>query len=762
MITKYANLERILEVRSSKSRLGFTESESDNQRFAKFAGLNKGIREEDGYLYVRCRAISSRVNKNNDGWPSEELSKSYKTFENRPIFVDHNNDNPNRTRGIIVASDLHVEDKEKVSALDQYYSSAPDNHLPPTWIELLLEVDAKTFPKLAKAVKEKRVDAVSMGANIDTSICSVCAHEAATPSEYCSHVKKKGSTFEITSDNGEKVHKKAYEDCYGINFFEISFVFDPADPTADVLDKQATTKSSSEECEHCSHSKYDHQDGRGPCEEAGCHCERFSESRESSFQLAEMVGQTLSPERLAQLKQSIPSAEQFMAPKGQGQNDQPKNRNYIPQEDLVTAPQHVDTLRNDEVCPVCHASEMETGADGIMTCPICGHVQEPEPLNNPDLSLAQDNQLREDQAQPGQPVTPVNADPLDAVEFDHEQSQISQPTSTTKRKYTPKGISDNAMFETKLRTTSKEEADKMLPAKVARIETKLGSGIHRGIYDAAREAGLKVKVAYPAVKSSSENTVEVPGDNGIFNLFYAEESAMNLNVPMKDVPVVIEAASEKDAQAFLKILTETALPTRKVRAGNDKQPILPGSKPTDEPKKEKIISNPTQPVEAALKEAIELSDGVVEIDGNKYKLNLVTDEVEDDEVKEVEADESKEDEKEDTSKEVEDTKEEEKDDEDRESRLLAAFKLADMSVEMGLVTPENKMTLIAELEDENLGQLDVREKTLIAVKNAGLSKRTASSVHGIKRVPRLSHAVPALNGSTSTPKEDVPLEALFL
>jgi uncharacterized protein YfcZ (UPF0381/DUF406 family) len=46
----------------------------------------------------------------------------------------------------------------------------------------------------------------------------------------------KGATFEIESSDGTKSHKKAYEDCYGVNFFEISFVFDPADETALVSD----------------------------------------------------------------------------------------------------------------------------------------------------------------------------------------------------------------------------------------------------------------------------------------------------------------------------------------------------------------------------------------------------------------------------------------------------------------------------------------------------------------------------------------------
>jgi hypothetical protein len=55
---------------------------------------------EPGMLYVTARAISSRVNANYDGWPAEELRKGYRTFIGRPVFVDHNNHNPENSRGV--------------------------------------------------------------------------------------------------------------------------------------------------------------------------------------------------------------------------------------------------------------------------------------------------------------------------------------------------------------------------------------------------------------------------------------------------------------------------------------------------------------------------------------------------------------------------------------------------------------------------------------------------------------------------------------
>src|SRR5689334_17547383 len=106
-IRKFAKSE-ILEIRVSDHRI---DPEALTQE--RFSKLAKPQPNADGYLYVKTRAISSRVNKNNDGWPAEELAKSYKSFEGRPIFVDHNNDDPSRTRGVVVWSKLHVEDEKK-------------------------------------------------------------------------------------------------------------------------------------------------------------------------------------------------------------------------------------------------------------------------------------------------------------------------------------------------------------------------------------------------------------------------------------------------------------------------------------------------------------------------------------------------------------------------------------------------------------------------------------------------------------------------
>lgn len=174
-----------------------------------------------GYLYVRSRMISSRCNDNFDEFPAEEIAKGYKTFIGKPVFVNHHNEDHHRMRGVIIDAALHR---------DTLPSGAPD-----TWVEGLMEVDAKRFPRLAKAIVKGDIDRTSMGCDVDYSICSVCANKATNPAEYCAHIPRmKGQrVYRADPVTGKKVGILVREICYGLRFFENSLlVEEPADPTA--------------------------------------------------------------------------------------------------------------------------------------------------------------------------------------------------------------------------------------------------------------------------------------------------------------------------------------------------------------------------------------------------------------------------------------------------------------------------------------------------------------------------------------------------
>lgn len=124
-----------------------------------------------GFLYVRSRMISSRCNDNWDEFPAEEIRASWKTAKGKPAFVNHVNEDHRRMRGVIIDAVLHED-------------TLPDGR-PDTWIEVLHEIDAVRFPKLAKAIIEGRVNRTSMGCDVGFSVCSACGNKASTPAEYC-------------------------------------------------------------------------------------------------------------------------------------------------------------------------------------------------------------------------------------------------------------------------------------------------------------------------------------------------------------------------------------------------------------------------------------------------------------------------------------------------------------------------------------------------------------------------------------------------
>lgn len=198
--------------------------------------VDEGFRLKPGYLYTVVRAISARVNQNYDGWPSDELKKSYKTFIGKPVFVNHENHDPTKARGVVVAA------RYAENGMDKY-------------IEVVQEIDAGRFPKLAHEIKTGGLDSVSMGAEAGFTICSYCHNRATDLHDMCDHVKyHKGKTMRrFDRKTGSKEDVLVFESCHKISFFELSYVFEPADETA-VASKVVVAglhKTSGLECQHC-------------------------------------------------------------------------------------------------------------------------------------------------------------------------------------------------------------------------------------------------------------------------------------------------------------------------------------------------------------------------------------------------------------------------------------------------------------------------------------------------------------------------------
>lgn len=167
-----------------------------------------------GFLYTQVRAISARINQNYDGWPSTELKKSYRTFLGKPVFVNHQNFDPKKARGRVVAS--------------RYIESGNDKY-----IEVIQEIDAQRFPKLANEIRTGGLDSVSMGVEAGFTICSYCDNKASDVPDMCDHVlNHKGEKLRRRTKSGKIEDVLIYENCYKLGFFELSYVFEPADETA--------------------------------------------------------------------------------------------------------------------------------------------------------------------------------------------------------------------------------------------------------------------------------------------------------------------------------------------------------------------------------------------------------------------------------------------------------------------------------------------------------------------------------------------------
>lgn len=290
-----------------------------HQSLSKFGSF--AFKPRPGYVYPRVRAISARINKNFDGFPSIELQKAAHTFQGRPVFVNHNNHDPERTRGVILAS--------------QYHGLSDDPH-----ITILPEVDALTFPGLAGDIVNGNMDSVSMGCDVDNSTCSYCGNVATTADQFCDHIlNNKGQ--ELTKlDNGQPKRILVFEICRGLNFFEISFVFDPADETA-VMQEVILPSGVKMATHNIPHTSY-------------------TTTTSGGMAVTTNVNTTLT--RTA-------------------------SNAYLAYGEMI-APPKVDTLRDDDVCPQCGSQ-----FNGI-ECDNCGYITPPEELQDPDTQKAGD--LRDD------------------------------------------------------------------------------------------------------------------------------------------------------------------------------------------------------------------------------------------------------------------------------------------------------------------------------------------------------------------------------
>jgi hypothetical protein len=349
-----------------------------------------------GFLYVRSRAISSRINDNFDGFPAEEIKKAYATFKGKPVFVNHHNSNHRRARGVIIDAALH----EDIN---------PDG-TPDTWCEVLMEVDATKFPKLAQAILAGHIDRTSMGTDVAYSICTFCNNKASTPLQYCAHIPRlKGKRIHRTTASGGKEAVLVAEMCYGLGFFENSLLVEPpADPTAFTFGVDARGLGVTASQHVANMPLADMQRMEQVLQE---HMGHYNGNISWLLQnrpdaTAEQVAGKIE-DRDSQALQKMTGHEGWIVDKAewwpkliaacQTMLDEIRSGSteaalHVVAIGEVKAPPKVDTMR-DTKCPVCGEEDGFNGTE----CAVCQFVKPPDMFMDPDTELAGKVDLRQEQ-----------------------------------------------------------------------------------------------------------------------------------------------------------------------------------------------------------------------------------------------------------------------------------------------------------------------------------------------------------------------------
>jgi hypothetical protein len=179
------------------------------------------LKPKEGSYFLLVNALGAGEyygsNRNGDYFPEDALEKYYKTFETIANVYKHHKNKPNR--GHKVYGEI----------LYAHYNTRMHR------VELVIELDVDSAPDLKLRIDKGEYPPVSMGARVPFDVCNICGNKSKSRAEYCERAKFKMNRI---LPNGQKV--------YVINtqpkFFDLSFVLIPADRTAGMMAKVASTE----------------------------------------------------------------------------------------------------------------------------------------------------------------------------------------------------------------------------------------------------------------------------------------------------------------------------------------------------------------------------------------------------------------------------------------------------------------------------------------------------------------------------------------
>lgn len=190
----------------------------------------KTITPIPGHSIVYLLAVSSweiyGENRNGDGFPEhpykenerppwiapeDVLTLHYKTFEEYGHNFRHH---------------VNKDPKKAVGKVMRAFWNGPMHR-----VELLVDLDDAKAPDLAERIASGEFPPVSMGTRVPYDVCNYCGNRAPTRAQYCDHLRYQ--MREVI--NGIKVAALNPKP----KFFDISWVFRPADETAYMMKKVA-------------------------------------------------------------------------------------------------------------------------------------------------------------------------------------------------------------------------------------------------------------------------------------------------------------------------------------------------------------------------------------------------------------------------------------------------------------------------------------------------------------------------------------------
>lgn len=238
----------------------------------------KVVKYNPEFVYARFKAIGclevDGPNSNADAFPYGEFLDNrpgygYQSFIGKHAFVEHASNNINNAIGDLYGAYLNRFSTEPLNHREWAQLSSDERiqvlatrpvHEDGS-VEVLMAIDRKVAPRIARMIDADSPTGCSMGTNIEYSECTVCGNRAYVEEQYCPHVRfskgqnvlvpatqinellKKGTLrpewlpFILSRPEDVKavkvasrkmVYAKAFEINYGLSFFELSVVANPA------------------------------------------------------------------------------------------------------------------------------------------------------------------------------------------------------------------------------------------------------------------------------------------------------------------------------------------------------------------------------------------------------------------------------------------------------------------------------------------------------------------------------------------------------